>query len=195
MTEQLPDYRIIRSGRKTLALQISPQGEVLVRAPQRLSELRIREFVAANTEWIYAKLARFQAAQSAAPALPRLTPGQLAELKKRARTELEARVRRFAPQLGVTWGRIAIRTQHTLWGSCSAKGNLNFNALLALTPPEVQDYVVIHELCHRKHMDHSPQFWAEVERLAPDWKARRDWLKRNGSGLMARLPEKSRPPA
>ena len=190
MTPDLPEFRIVRSDRRTLALQISPRGEVLVRAPRRMSEARIREFVEANAEWVYAKLARFQAMHAAEPAIPRLTPAQLEELRERARAELEARVRRFAPLLGVTWGRIAIRTQHTLWGSCSAKGNLNFNALLALTPPEVQDYVVIHELCHRKHMDHSPLFWAEVERLAPDWRTQRAWLKANGFSLLQRLPEK-----
>ncbi len=189
MTPNLPEYRVVRSDRRTLALQLSPRGELLVRAPRRMSEARIREFVEANAAWIYDKLARFRAMHSADAAIPRLTPAQLKELKERARAELEARVHRFAPLLGVTWGRITIRTQHTLWGSCSARGNLNFNALLALTPPEVQDYVVIHELCHRKYMDHSPRFWAEVERLAPEWKAQRAWLKANGFSLMQRLPE------
>ena len=184
----LPEYRIIRSARKTLALQISPQGEVLVRAPRQMSEARIREFLEANTEWLFGKLARFQAMRSAEDAIPKLSPRELADLRERARTLLEARVRHFAPLLGVTWGRITIRTQHTLWGSCSAKGNLNFNALLALAPPEVRDYVVVHELCHRRHMDHSPRFWAEVERLVPDWKTQRAWLKGNGFSLMARLP-------
>jgi len=87
-------------------------------------------------------------------------------------------------------GKITIRTQRSRWGSCSAQGNLSFNALLLLTPPEVLDYVVVHELCHRREMNHSPRFWAEVERLVPDWKAQRLWLRTNGGALMARLPEK-----
>ena len=103
---------------------------------------------------------------------------------------LEARVAHFAPLAGVSWGKITIRTQRSRWGSCSAQGNLSFNALLLLTPPEVLDYVVVHELCHRKEMNHSPRFWAEVEKLVPDWKARRLWLRHSGGALMARLPEK-----
>ena len=90
--------------------------------------------------------------------------------------------------MGVTYGRSTIRSQHTRWGSCSARGNLNFNCLLALTPPEVLDYVVVHELCHRKELNHSPAFWAEAERVLPDYKNRRNWLKENGTALIARLP-------
>ena len=74
------------------------------------------------------------------------------------------RVRYYAPLIGVTYGRITIRNQRTRWGSCSAKGNLNFNCLLMLAPPEVLDSVVVHELCHRKEMNHSKQFYEEVRR-------------------------------
>ena len=82
--------------------------------------------------------------------------------------------------MGVTYGRITIRNQRTLWGSCSSRGNLNFNCLLMKTPVEIQDYVIVHELAHRKHMDHSPAFWAEVEKVVPDYRERRKWLRRNG---------------
>ena len=89
--------------------------------------------------------------------------------------------------MGVDYGQITIRSQKTRWGSCSSKGNLNFNCLLLLAPPEVLDYVVVHELCHRKEMNHSPRFWAEVARVMPDYKVRRKWLKDNGNGLMQLL--------
>ena len=89
--------------------------------------------------------------------------------------------------MGVTYGRITIRSQHTLWGSCSSKGNLNFNCLLMLTPPEVLDYVVVHELCHRKEMNHSARFWAEVEHVLSDYEIRRKWLRENGTALISRL--------
>jgi predicted metal-dependent hydrolase len=94
----------------------------------------------------------------------------------------------YAPRIGVTYGGITIRNQRTRWGSCSGKGNLNFNCMLMLAPPRVIEYVIVHELCHRKHMDHSPAFWALVERHLPDWQERRGWLKQNGSALLAQMP-------
>ena len=88
-----------------------------------------------------------------------------------AYTHIPERVRHYAPLVGVSFGRITIRNQRSLWGSCSAKGNLNFNCLLMLTPPEVIDSVIVHELCHRKEMNHSKAFYAEVRRVFPDyWK-------------------------
>ena len=96
------------------------------------------------------------------------------------------RVRYFAPKVGVDYGMITIRNQKTRWGSCSARGNLNFNCLLMLAPSEVIDYVVVHELCHRKELNHSPRFWAEVARVLPDYKRQERWLKENGKRLMAR---------
>jgi superfamily II DNA helicase RecQ len=113
-----------------------------------------------------------------------LTKEQLRTLKKRAAAAISERVEYFAPIVGVTYGNITIRSQKTRWGSCSASGNLNFNCLILLAPPEVLDYVVVHELCHRKQMNHSPLFWAEVERVLPDYKASVRWLKQNGRRLM-----------
>ena len=95
---------------------------------------------------------------------------------------------RFAALVGVTYGRITIRAQKSRWGSCSGKGNLNFNCLLMLCSEDVRDYVVVHELCHRKELNHSPRFWAEVEKVLPGYKVQRKWLKDNGGGLIRRLP-------
>ena len=83
--------------------------------------------------------------------------------------------------MGVKYGRITVRRQKTRWGSCSSKGNLNFNCLLMLCPDFVVDYVVVHELCHLKQMNHSERFWAEVERVLPQYKEARKWLKENGN--------------
>lgn len=96
--------------------------------------------------------------------------------RKKAREIFTKRVEYFAPQIGKRVNRIAIRGQHTRWGSCSSKGNLNFNWRLMLAPPEIIDYVVVHELCHLLHMNHSKDFWHSVEAILPDYKQRKKWL-------------------
>ncbi len=186
----LPEYRVLRTGRRTLGLEITPRGEVLVRAPLRTSDARVRDFLRSRLDWIETHLALVRARMAEAEAQPRLTEAEREDLRRRAKPVFEARAAFFAPLAGVSYGSVTVRTQRTRWGSCSAKGNLSFNALLLLAPPEVLDYVVVHELCHRKEMNHSPRFWAEVARLCPDWKKQRAWLRRCGGALMARLPEK-----
>lgn len=109
---------------------------------------------------------------------------ELQVLADEALRVIPERVQFYAPVVGVTYGRITIRNQRTRWGSCSAKGNLNFNCLLMKAPPEVLDYVVVHELCHRLEMNHSPRFWAQVERVLPDYKVSRKWLREHGNELM-----------
>jgi predicted metal-dependent hydrolase len=105
-------------------------------------------------------------------------------LVTRAKRVIPVKVRKFAELIGVTYGRITIRNQKTRWGSCSAEGNLNFNCVLMRAPEEIVDYVVVHELCHRIHMNHSKAFWGEVEKVIPDYKERRNWLRDNEKELM-----------
>ena len=176
-------YRVIRSKRKTLSLEIKPDGSLLVRAPRRLSARIIEAFVLSRESWIREKLQKYENR----PLLPRLTEEELEELKKNAKTDLTARVARHAPSVGVTFGRITVRAQKTRWGSCSREGNLNFNCLLMLAPAEVVDYVVVHELCHRREMNHSAKFWEEVERILPNYRQCQRWLKENGQALIGRL--------
>ena len=177
-------YTLIRSSRKTISIVIKPSGEVEVRCPKRCSKRDVDAFLHSKEDWIRKHLETI----AQRPQIPALSPEQLRELAKQAAEVLPERVQHFAKIMGVTVGRITIRSQRTRWGSCSAKGNLNFNCLLMLCPEEVRDYVVIHELCHRKHLNHSADFWAEVERYCPNYRIHRKWLKDNGASLIARLP-------
>ncbi len=176
-------YHVIRSDRRTVSLQIMPEGQVLVRCPRRMRDREIRSFVSSKAQWIEKHLEK----QRNAARLPGLTMDELRQLADRAMQIIPQRVTFFAPLIGVGYGRITIRNQRTRWGSCSSQGNLNFNCLLMLAPPEVADYVIVHELCHRKEMNHSARFWAEVERILPDYKECRKWLKENGTALMGRM--------
>lgn len=185
------DYELIRSRRKSISVEIDREGRIIVRAPLRLPKREIERFLMEKSEWIRThrdKILERREQQQANP-IPALTDAQLRDLKKRASAVIPERVAYFAPMVGVSYGRITIRSQKTRWGSCSSKGNLNFNCLLLLTPPEVLDYVVVHELCHRKQMNHSPRFWAEVGRVLPDYRKSNKWLKENGSRLMLLLRE------
>ena len=175
-------YQIIKSDRKTIAIQIKADGQVVVRCPKRMRIEDARRFAESKADWIEKHLAR-RPPQDVA----KYTPKEIEQLREQARKLVTERVRYYAPIIGVTYGKIAVRTQHTRWGSCSSKGNLNFNCLLALVPSEVLDYVIVHELCHRKELNHSERFWKEVERTLPDYKARKKWLKDNGGALIAKL--------
>lgn len=175
-------YQTVRSDRRTIAIQVKRDGTVLVRCPRKMPASQVAAFVESKRHWICKQLSILPASAEL------LKARELKALKQAATEKIDAAVKQFAPRIGVTYGRISLRWQKTRWGSCSAKGNLNFNGLLALAPVEVLDYVVVHELCHRKEMNHSAKFWAEVEQVLPDYKAARLWLKKNGAELIARLP-------
>ena len=179
------DMKVIRSDRKTLAIQITPQG-VVVRAPRCLSDAEIEKFVVKHKDWIEKHT---PAANSGAADADPLTAEALKALVKEAKAYIPARVEHYARLMGVTYGRITIRSQRTRWGSCSSKGNLNFNCLLMLAPPQVIDSVAVHELAHRKEMNHSARFYSEIKRVFPEYDRWHGWLKKNGAKLLARLPE------
>lgn len=181
---------IIRSSRKTLAIEIRPDMRVIVRAPYQASGSYIEQSITDRTDWIVEHLRKLeQKNRQCNDALPvkKLSNDELKKLADKACSYIPWRVAHFAPLVGVTYGRITIRNQRTRWGSCSSKGNLNFNCLLMLTPPEVIDYVVVHELCHRKEMNHSGRFWDEVARVLPGYAEQEKWLKTHGSEIMKRM--------
>ncbi len=179
--------KVIRSRRKTISLQITPEGQVLLRSPYGVSKEELQRFVDEKRDWLNKNLQKVQQRQQEASHAGSLSLEEIRALADRAKDVIPQRVAHFAPLVGVTYGRITIRNQRTRWGSCSGKGNLNFNCLLMLAPPEVLDYVVVHELCHRKEMNHSPRFWAEVARVLPDYQQRRRWLKEHGGALVQRM--------
>lgn len=180
---------ILRSSRKTAAIQIANEHTVIVRVPQRMPQAAIYGFIDLHRGWIDSHLAA--ARERAEAAQPTLTPEQVQTLARQAGKCLAQKAAYFAPLVGVDYGRITVRCQRTRWGSCSALGNLNFNCLLMLCPEPVIDYVVVHELCHRLELNHSPRFWAQVAWVLPDYEAPRRWLRENGRLLMDRLPDKN----
>ena len=177
---------VIRSNRKTLGLEIGPQG-LIVRAPRRMSDAQIEAFLESRQDWIRVHTEKYAARQAAVSGVEKFSPEGLQALVRAAKAEIPRRVAYYAPIVGVDYGRISIRCQRSRWGSCSSKGNLNFNCLLMLMPEEIRDYVVVHELCHRLEMNHSAAFWAQVERVLPDYRDRRKWLRDNGDTYMRRM--------
>ena len=184
------DYEItlIRSRRKSLAIEITPELQVVVRAPARMPVREINAFVQEKDDWSRAHLQQMAEKKRLREQYREqaLSKEELQELATQAMKLIPQKVHYYAQIIGVTYGRITIRNQRTRWGSCSGKGNLNFNCLLLLMPEEVLDYVVVHELCHRKEMNHSARFWEEVEKILPDYRQRRKWLKDNGGRIMDR---------
>ena len=178
------DFELIRSDRKTLSAEIR-NGRLLVRAPRYASRDEIARFIMQNRPWIEKHMEKAVAAEKEKEGIRKLSTEEIRSLAEKACETIPQRVAYFAGKVGVTYGRITIRLQRTRWGSCSSKGNLNFNCLLMLTPPEVLDSVVVHELCHRKEMNHSRRFYAEIAKVMPDYAARRKWLKENGGRILA----------
>lgn len=174
------EYKILRSSRKTLSLEIK-DCQIIVRAPRLVGKYRIEAFVQSKTGWISKTLKKQEEQRKRAEEMVTFFhDGVLDSLREKAKAQLPPKVEHFADLMGVKYGRITVRRQKTRWGSCSSKGNLNFNCLLMLCPDFVVDYVVVHELCHLKQMNHSERFWAEVERVLPQYKEARKWLKENG---------------
>jgi len=182
-----PPMEIIRSNRRTISIEISPSG-IIVRAPRRISSQEISAFVLKKKAWIEKHWSQMQERQQMREQQSAYTTEELKALTAKALVVIPEKIRHYAPLVGVDYGRITIRSQRTRWGSCSGKGNLNFNCLLMLLPDDVIDSVVVHELCHRKHMNHSPQFYAEVERVFPEYKRCNKWLNENGGMFLSRLP-------
>ncbi len=181
---------IIRSKRKTLSLCVSSDCRIIARAPLKMPEYLICEFIISKSDWIKKHLALNAEKNKQLEDEEMFSADEVSRMAEKALKIIPERVKYYSELIGVTYGRITIRNQKTRWGSCSAKGNLNFNCLLVKTPPEVLDAVVVHELCHRKHMDHSKQFYEEIYKVFPEYKKWDRWLKDNGRSLIRRMTGK-----
>ena len=186
MSFETVKIKIIRSNRKTLSVQVR-HGEIIARAPLRMRDNDIYSFIESKSTWIENNLRKIEERQKLINEWEPFTQDEINACIEKAKAIIPVRVEHYASMIGVTYNRITIRCQHTRWGSCSSKGNLNFNCLLMMLPMEVIDSVVVHELCHRKHMNHSPQFYAEIERVLPEYRKYHKWLTDNGEMYMSRL--------
>lgn len=183
-------YLLIRSQRRTYAIEVSPDKGVIIRVPVTMSERVLTNILQEREEWIvshYLKMERKKALREQKAEQSPYTEVQRQYMEKRyreaAKEYISKRVDYYIPLTGGSYERITIRDQKTRWGSCSSQGTLSFNWRLMLAPPAVLDYVVVHELCHLTYMNHSREFWQAVERVMPDYKEYRRWLKEHGDEL------------
>ena len=180
-------YTIIKSFRKSCSITVERDGTVTIRAPFFMSERKINKIIDERKEWIERAQKKIANQAERLNSLTPITKDEIDSLKATAKPIIEEKVRFFADKMGVEYEKITIRNQKTRYGSCTAKGNLNFNCLIMLMPEEIIDYVIVHELCHIKEMNHSHRFWKAVEDILPDYKERRKWLKLNGNLFIERM--------
>ncbi len=181
----MENVQVIRSKRKTVSLEIKKDLTLLVRAPLWFKDADIERFIREKSEWIEIHREKMKSRQEESE--PRLSKEEIYALADKALEIIPQKTAHYAKLMGVQYGRITIRNQVSRWGSCSSKRNLNFNCLLMLCPDEVVDYVIIHELCHLKEMNHSKRFWELVSVYCPEYKAHVEWLKTKGSIIISRM--------
>lgn len=168
-------YTIVRSKkRKTMSICIKSDLSVEVRIPQRTSQKAAEQFVERNMGWIEEHLekqkTRYEAART-------ITPEEEQQMRRQAKEYLPGRIAYYSELMGVTPTGFRVTGAKTRFGSCSGKDSLNFSFRLMAYPPEAIDYVVVHELAHIRHKDHSPAFYGFIEQFMPDYKVRNAMLK------------------
>ena len=161
--EEPVEVQIIRSSRRSMGLQVM--------------DYAVQEFIEGHAEWIFKKR-KLVLSKDNRPDIVYLPEVTDESDRERIQTFIEEKVSHYASGMGVSYGRITMRNQKTRWGSCSSEGNLNFNCRLLFVPDRIVDYVVIHELAHRRFMNHSKAFWKEVEKYMPDYKEQKKLLSR-----------------
>ena len=166
-------YELIRSGRRTVSLEVTKECCVRVRAPLRMPKREIDAFVESHREWVERQLEK----RRAMPRKPEPTAQEITELKGKTRQMVESLVAQHAARMGLRPTGIRITTARTRYGSCSGTNGLCFSCFLAECPPEAVELVVVHELCHIPHKNHGPQFYRLLESVLPDWRERKQLLR------------------
>lgn len=187
MNETPSIFRLFRSGRRTLALEINRDGNLIVRAPFRLPFGEINNFIALKKEWIIKKQEKQKTKAKRIPLNFENSRKSKQENRRLARELIFPIVKEWAERYGFVYARLKISGARTLWGSCSGKGTLSFSWRLAMAPKKIIEYVVAHELAHLKHKNHAKVFWREVEGMVPEYKEYRKWLRENGHCLVILL--------
>lgn len=164
--EGIGTVELVRSVRaRHIRLTVRPTGEVRLTLPLGASRAQGLAFAASRGAWVAAARARMAARKPVADPLPAGEERARTEaLRRAARADLPDRVARIAQRFGFVYGRITIRASRTRWGSCSSRNDLSLSLYLVLLPEHLRDYVIVHELCHTVHHDHSPRFHALADR-------------------------------
>lgn len=168
-------YRVVRSNRRSVSMEITPGLEVLVRAPKLMPQAMIESFVERHRDWAEAHLARAKERASRLP--PEPTEEEKQELIRRAKALLPERVAHYGVIMGLTPTGITVTGAQKRFGSCSGKNRLCFSWRLMRYPQEAIDYVVVHELAHIRHKDHGKAFYALIATVLPDYKEREALLR------------------
>lgn len=181
------NVEVRRSKRKSAAIKITADMQIVVFVPLYVSDNEIERLVISKSKWIDEHMLKVQSTIDERSKLEKITFEQIKELADQAVEYIPKRVKYYAEKENFVYNKITIKNLVSRWGSCSTKGNLNFNCLLMLTPDYVIDYIVVHELCHLREMNHSEKFWTEVEKIMPDYQRAELWLKQNGGNLISRM--------
>lgn len=181
------NVEVRRSKRKSAAIKITADMQIVVYVPLYVSDNEIERMVISKSKWIDEHMLKVQSTIDERSKLEKITFEQVKELADQAVEYIPKKVKYYAEKENFVYNKITIKNLVSRWGSCSTKGNLNFNCLLMLTPDYVIDYIVVHELCHLREMNHSEKFWAEVEKIMPDYQRAELWLKQNGGNLISRM--------
>ncbi len=172
-------YTIRKSHRaRRVRMAVYPDGRVVVTLPSRASESYADRFVREKSAWLMSKIKRFGELPLRSP--QRHGRAEYLGYKEAARTLVHERIADLNQTYQFRFNRVSIKNQKTSWGSCSKKANLNFNYKIALLPPHLADYIIVHELCHLAELNHSPKFWDLVARCVPDHARARAELRKTG---------------
>jgi len=176
-------HKIIYSSRRTLALEVKSSGQVIVRSPKKVGLDYIQKFVAGRQDWLSKVIEKMSVRKVVARPWSGFSSAELQQAKKQAKALFEEELRLYSVQMKCGYTKLRLSSAKTRWGSCSSSGTISINFSLFFAPIEIRHYVIIHELAHVKHPNHSQRFWNFVQQFDPNWKVHRSWLKQHGSWL------------